>query len=113
MAQGLLTGKYLDGTIPADARAANSAFLSPEQLDDVYRERAAALNGVARDRGQSPAQLALQWVLRQPEITTALIGASSTSQLDHNVAALGFSPLTEEELTLIDQHGIHGTGQRS
>jgi L-glyceraldehyde 3-phosphate reductase len=111
LAQGLLTDKYLDGTIPAGARAANSTFLSPAQIDEVYRERATALNGIARERGQSLAQLALQWVLRQPEITTALIGASSTSQLDHNVAALAFPPLTEVELALIDQYGIHGTGQ--
>ncbi|WP_405067086.1 aldo/keto reductase [Kribbella sp. NBC_01510] len=113
LAQGLLTDKYLAGRIPAGARAANSTFLSPEQIDDVYRERAAALNGIARDRGQSLAQLALQWVLRRPEITTALIGASSTGQLDHNVAALDFPPLTEAELTLIDHHGIHGTAQRT
>ncbi|MGY4769077.1 aldo/keto reductase [Kribbella sp. CWNU-51] len=57
LAQGLLTDKYLDGRIPAGARAANSTFLSPEQIDDVYRERAAALNPIARDRGQSLAQL--------------------------------------------------------
>lgn len=113
LAQGLLTGKYLDGTIPAGARAANSSFLSPDQIDDVYRERATALNEIAHQRGQSLAQLALQWVLRQPQVTTALIGASSTSQLDHNLAALDFPPLTEEELALIDQHGIHGTGQRA
>ena len=112
LAQGLLTDKYLDGTIPASARAANSSFLSPDQIDDVYRERATALNGIAQHRGQSLAQLALQWVLRQPQVTTALVGASSTGQLDHNVAALDFPPLTEEELALIDRHGIHGTGQR-
>ncbi|TCN42188.1 L-glyceraldehyde 3-phosphate reductase [Kribbella orskensis] len=113
LAQGLLTDKYLDGTIPASARAANSSFLSPDQIDDLYRERATALNEIARQRGQSLAQLALQWVLRQPQVTTALIGASSTSQLDHNLAALDFPPLTEEELALIDQHGIHSTGQRA
>ena len=113
LAQGLLTDKYLDGTIPASARAANSSFLSPDQIDDVYRGRATALNGIAQQRGQSLAQLALQWVLRQPQVTTALIGASSTSQLDHNLAALDFAPLTEDELALIDQHGIHGTGQRA
>jgi L-glyceraldehyde 3-phosphate reductase len=112
LAQGLLTDKYLDGSIPAGARAAASTFLSPDQLDDVYRERATALNEIARERGQSLAQLALQWVLRQPQVTTALIGASSTTQLDHNLAALDFLPLTEEELTRIDEHGIHGTGQR-
>jgi L-glyceraldehyde 3-phosphate reductase len=112
LAQGLLTDKYLDGTIPAGARAAASAFLSPDQIDDVYRERATALNELARERGQSLAQLALQWVLRQSQVTTALIGASSTAQLDHNLAALDFPALTDEELTRIDHHGIHGTGQR-
>jgi L-glyceraldehyde 3-phosphate reductase len=112
LAQGLLTDKYLDGKIPAGARAAASTFLSPDQIDDVYRGRATALNEIARERGQALAQLALQWVLRQPQVTTALIGASSTAQLDHNVAALDFPPLTEEELARIDEHGIHGTGQR-
>jgi L-glyceraldehyde 3-phosphate reductase len=111
LAQGLLTDKYLNG-IPAGARAGNSAFLSPKQIDEVYRERAGALNELAKQRGQSLAQLALQWVLRPPQVTTALIGASSTAQLDHNVAALDFPPLTEEELIQIDRHGIHGTAQR-
>ena len=97
------------------AQAGNAAIDSEAVAAFVaeYGERATALNAIARDRGQSLAQLALQWVLRQPEITTALIGASSTGQLDHNVAALAFPPLTEAELTLIDQYGIHGTGQRS
>ncbi|TWD83207.1 L-glyceraldehyde 3-phosphate reductase [Kribbella amoyensis] len=103
LAQGLLTDKYLDGTIPPNARAANSAFLSPDQLDESYRERATALNQLALNRGQSLAQLALQWVLRQPEVTSAILGASSTAQLDHNLAALDFPPLTEEELAQIDR----------
>ncbi|GAB3139903.1 aldo/keto reductase [Microbispora hainanensis] len=111
LAQGLLTDKYLAG-IPADARAGNSAFLSPDVIDGTYRRRAAALDDIARKRGQSLAQLALQWVLRQPQVTSALIGASSTAQLDHNVKALGFPPLTEEELALLDEHGVHGTGLR-
>ncbi|MFC4069512.1 aldo/keto reductase [Actinoplanes subglobosus] len=110
LAQGLLTDKYLDGDVPAGARAQNSAFLKPDVIDEVYRQRAAALNKVAADRGQSLAQLALQWVLRRPEVTSALIGASSTAQLDHNVKALDFPPLTDEELALIDEHGVHGTG---
>ncbi|MFC0531524.1 aldo/keto reductase [Phytohabitans kaempferiae] len=111
LAQGLLTDKYLDG-VPAGARAQNSAFLKPDVIDDTYRQRAAALNKIAADRGQSLAQLALQWVLRRPEVTTALIGASSTWQLDHNLKALDFPPLTADELSLIDEHGVHGTGQR-
>jgi L-glyceraldehyde 3-phosphate reductase len=110
LAQGLLTNKYLDGQVPAGARAQNSTFLSPEAIDEVYVERATELNRIAEQRGQSLAQLALQWVLRRPQVTSALIGASSTWQLDHNVTALNFAPLSEEELVLIDKYGIHGTG---
>lgn len=109
LAQGLLTDKYLHG-VPDGARAQHSAFLSPDVIDDTYRQRATALNRIAESRGQSLAQLALQWVLRQPTVTSALIGASSTEQLDHNVRALDFPPLTEAELAQIDEHGVHGTG---
>ncbi|MFJ4656950.1 aldo/keto reductase [Nocardia sp. NPDC088792] len=109
LAQGLLTDKYLE-TIPDGARARDSAFLSPDVIDETYRRRTAALNKIAEARGQSLAQLALQWVLRRPEVTSALIGASSTAQLDHNLAALDFPELTEAELALIDEHGVHGTG---
>lgn len=112
LAQGLLTDKYLQ-TIPEDARARTSAFLTPEMIDDTYRRRTAELNKIAEARGQSLAQLALQWVLRRPEVTSALIGASSTAQLDHNVAALRFPELTDAELALIDEHGVHGTGGRT
>jgi L-glyceraldehyde 3-phosphate reductase len=109
LAQGLLTSKYLH-TIPEGARAGNSTFLSPDVIDETYRQRTTELNKIAESRGQSLAQLALQWVLRRPEVTSALIGASSTEQLDHNVRALTFPPLTENELALIDEYGIHGTG---
>ncbi|WP_406690496.1 aldo/keto reductase [Saccharopolyspora sp. ID03-671] len=109
LAQGLLTDKYLQG-VPSGARAENSAFLSPDVIDDTYRTRAAALNDLARQRGQSLAQLALQWVLRRPEVTSALIGASSVWQLDHNVEALRFPELTDDELAVIEQHAVHGTG---
>lgn len=112
LAQGLLTDKYLDGSIPADARAADSEFLSPEDVTDDYRQRAGALNELARQRGQSLAQLALQWVLRRPEVTSALIGASSVAQLHHNLQASSFEPLTDAELAIIDRHGVHGTGLR-
>jgi L-glyceraldehyde 3-phosphate reductase len=111
LAQGLLTDKYLE-TIPGGARAENSTFLSPDVIDETYRQRTAELNKIAESRGQSLAQLALQWALRQPAVTSALIGASSVWQLDHNVAALEFPPLTPEELDLIDEHGVHGTGLR-
>jgi L-glyceraldehyde 3-phosphate reductase len=109
LAQGLLTDKYLD-TIPDGARAQNSTFLSPDVIDDTYRRRTTELNKLAESRGQSLAQLALQWVLRRDEVTSALIGASSTTQLDHNLQALSFPPLTDEELALVDEHGVHGTG---
>ncbi|MFJ3671566.1 aldo/keto reductase [Streptomyces sp. NPDC090106] len=109
LAQGLLTDKYLGATIPAGARALDSAFLSPDTIDDTYRERAGALNQIALERGQSLAQLALQWVLRRPEVTSALIGASSVAQLEHNTRALEFPALTEAELLLIDKHAVHGT----
>jgi L-glyceraldehyde 3-phosphate reductase len=111
LAQGLLTSKYLDG-IPEGARAQNSTFLSPDVIDETYRRRTAELNKVAEARGQSLAQLALQWTLRRPEVTSALIGASSTEQLDHNVRALDFPEFTDAELALIDEHGVHGTGLR-
>ncbi|MGW4094647.1 aldo/keto reductase [Nocardia sp. NPDC004750] len=109
LAQGLLTDKYLE-TIPDGARAHNSSFLSPDVIDETYRQRTAALDKIAQARGQSLAQLALQWVLRRPEVTSALIGASSTAQLDHNIAALNFPAFTDDELALIDEHGVHGTG---
>ncbi|WP_416561559.1 aldo/keto reductase [Nocardia testacea] len=109
LAQGLLTDKYLE-RIPEGARAADSTFLSPDAIDETYRRRTAELNKIAAARGQSLAQLALQWVLRRPEVTSALIGASSTAQLDHNLAALEFPEFTDDELGLIDEHGIHGTG---
>jgi L-glyceraldehyde 3-phosphate reductase len=112
LAQGLLTDKYLTD-IPADARANNSTFLSPAAITDEYRERATQLNSLAADRGQSLAQLALQWALRRPEVTSALIGASSTAQLDHNTAALDFPDLTDDELAVIDTYGVHGTGQEA
>ncbi|GLY02510.1 aldo/keto reductase [Actinoplanes sp. NBRC 101535] len=111
LAQGLLTDKYLDG-IPVGARATASDFLKPEVIDDTYRRRARALNELAARRGQSLAQLALQWVLHRPQVTSALIGASSVAQLDHNVRALDFDPLSETDLAVIDEHGVHGTGLR-
>lgn len=110
LAQGLLTNKYLESIPPEGARATNSTFLSPDAITETYRRRAAELNKLAESRGQSLAQLALQWVLRQPAVTSALVGASSTWQLDHNLKALEFPPLTDDELAVIEEHGVHGTG---
>jgi L-glyceraldehyde 3-phosphate reductase len=112
LAQGMLTDRYLDGGIPSDSRAATSAFLTGESINDTYLERARGLNAIAKGRGQTLAQLALAWVLRQPQVTSALIGASSAEQLDQNLGALEAAPLTEDELTAIDEFAVHGTGLR-
>jgi L-glyceraldehyde 3-phosphate reductase len=111
LAQGLLTDRYLDGTVPADSRAATSWFLSGSQLDETYLRRARALNDIAAQRGQSLAQLAITWVLRHRQVTSALVGASSVAQLDQNIAALDAAPLTADELTAIDRFAVDGTGR--
>ncbi len=110
--QGLLTDRYLDGTVPADSRAATSHFLQESRVsDDVYLTRARALNEIAAGRGQTLAQLALTWVLRHPQVTSALIGASSVAQLEQNVAALDAAPLTPEEVAAIEPHAVNGTAR--
>ena len=112
LAQGLLTGRYLSGDVPAGSRAATSRFLSAQQIGDTYLARARALNEIAGARGQSLAQLALTWVLRDPRVTSALIGASSVAQLEDNVAALRAEPLTAEEIAAIEPHAVDGTARR-
>jgi L-glyceraldehyde 3-phosphate reductase len=104
LAQGLLTDRYLDG-VPSDSRAArdDSTFAG---LDDEVLDRVRALNEVARARGQKLAQLALQWALRDPRVTSAVIGASSVEQLDTNLDALAFPPLSDDELAEIDRHAV-------
>jgi L-glyceraldehyde 3-phosphate reductase len=104
LAQGLLTDRYLTGNIPPTSRAATSPTLSSSQITEVYLERARALNEIATNRGQTLAQLALTWILRQPQITSALIGASSVAQLEQNVGALGFPPLTDDEIAAIEPY---------
>ena len=111
LAQGLLTDRYLSGEIPADSRAAVGHFLKPERISEDYLARARALNEVARRRGQTLAQLALAWVLRDQRVTSALVGASSVAQLEGNLAALAAGPITDEELVEIARHAIHGTGR--
>ncbi|WP_394552320.1 aldo/keto reductase [Agromyces sp. MMS24-JH15] len=110
LAQGLLTDRYLSGDIPAGSRAATSHFLPAERISAGYLERARALDAIARERDQTLAQLALTWVLRQPLVVSALIGASSVAQLEQNVAALDAPALTAEEVAAIDPHAVHGTG---
>ncbi|QHC63110.1 aldo/keto reductase [Rathayibacter festucae] len=109
LAQGLLTDRYLDGTVPAGSRAATSRFLSSDRIDEKYLERARGLNAIAEGRGQTLAQLALSWVLRVPTVTSAIIGASSVAQLEQNVAALEAGPLTESETAAIEEFAVHGT----
>jgi len=111
LAQGLLTDRYLDGRVPADSRAATSRFLSEAQISETYLQRARALNEIAHLRGQTLAQLALTWVLRHPQVTSALIGASSVSQLEQNVAALNAPELSDDELAAIEQFAVDGTGR--
>jgi L-glyceraldehyde 3-phosphate reductase len=101
--QGLLTSRYLDGTVPAGARAAQGKSLNPDSLTPELVERLRGLNAIAGKRGQSLAQLAIAWVLRDPRMTSALIGASSVAQLEENVAAVQAPPLTSEELAAIDE----------
>ncbi|KOU13581.1 L-glyceraldehyde 3-phosphate reductase [Streptomyces sp. WM6349] len=109
LAQGLLTDKYLKG-IPADSRAAQGKSLNPDLLSDDVLRRLAGLNEIASRRGQSLAQLALTWVLRDERMTSALIGASSVRQLEQNVAALAGAPLSEAELKEIDSFAVSTPG---
>jgi len=109
LAQGLLTGKYLGG-IPADARInrPGGGSLKREHLSEANLARVRALDAIARGRGQSLAQLALAWVLRDRRVTSALLGASRVEQLTENVAALANLSFSEEELRAIDAHAAEG-----
>jgi L-glyceraldehyde 3-phosphate reductase len=103
LAQGLLTNRYLQG-IPADSRVGRGTrFLRPETVSSSVVEKAAALDEIARARGQSLAQFAIAWVLRDPRMTSALIGASSGAQLRENVGALKQLHFSSEELAAIDR----------
>ncbi len=102
LAQGLLTDRYLTGTVPQDSRAAVGRFLHAEQISSEYLATARGLADLAAARGQTLAQLALTWVLRDARVTSAIIGASSVAQLEQNVAALDGAPLGADELGRID-----------
>lgn len=101
LAQGLLTSKYLDG-VPADSRAARDGSFKQSFLTDETHERLRVLNRIAEARGQTLAQMAIAWVLRDPRITSALIGASSVAQLCDSLGALDNLAFTAEELAQID-----------
>jgi L-glyceraldehyde 3-phosphate reductase len=104
LAQGLLTDRYLDG-VPEDSRAARDDS-TLTGLDDETLARVRSLNAIAEGRGQKLAQLALQWVLRDDRVTSAVIGASSVEQLDTNLDALAAPPLTQAELAEIDRFAV-------
>jgi L-glyceraldehyde 3-phosphate reductase len=106
LAQGLLTDRYLDG-VPADSRAAREgSSIGDDHLADQTHGHVRRLNEIAQQRGQKLAQLALQWSVRDPRVTSALIGASSVEQLDTNLDALAFPDLTAEELKAIDDDAV-------
>jgi L-glyceraldehyde 3-phosphate reductase len=105
LAQGVLTTKYLDG-IPPGSRASKAESLSADQISAQNLAHVRALNEIASTRGQSLAQLALSWVLRDQRVTSALIGASSVAQLEENLAAVGRSEFTAEEIAAIDRQAV-------
>jgi L-glyceraldehyde 3-phosphate reductase len=103
LAQGLLSDKYLEG-IPQGSRATRAMSLKPERLTPALQGRLRALNDIARARGQSLAQMALTWVLRDTRITSALIGARNVAQLDDSLDALDAPPLDDDEISAIETH---------
>lgn len=105
LAQGLLTGRYLDG-VPEDSRLRTGKAFQPDWLNEDTLRRIRALNDIARRRGQTLAQLALTWALRDDRITSALIGASSVEQLEDSLTALRGPALTDDEQTEIDKHAV-------
>ena len=107
LAQGMLTNKYLGG-VPQDSRAAKAGSLGGHLLSADNLARIQALNEIASARGQSLAQMALAWVLRDPRITSALIGARTVAQLEDSLAALNTLSFTAEELAQIDRHATEG-----
>jgi L-glyceraldehyde 3-phosphate reductase len=103
LAQGLLTDRYLGG-VPTGSRASRQGSIRPETLSPETLARIRALHTIAERRGQSLAQLALTWALRDPRVTSVLVGASSVSQLEQNIAALDAAPLSSAELMEIEPH---------
>ena len=107
LAQGMLTDKYLDG-IPAKSRMAENSTLNRDLLSEQNLAHIRALNDIARARGQSLAQLALAWCLRDERVTSVLVGASSVEQLDDSLGALDHLDFTADELAEIDRHAVEG-----
>jgi len=108
LAQGMLSNKYLNG-VPEDARAAKGGSLNQRLLSDDNIERIRALHAIAQKRGQTLAQMAIAWVLRDPRVTSALIGARTVEQLDNSLDAVNNLDFSAEELAEIDAHATDGS----
>lgn len=108
LAQGMLTDRYLDG-VPADSRAARGVSLRREFLTPENLARVRALQAVATGRGESLARMALAWTLRDPRVTSVMVGARTTEQLDENLTALDAAPFSPAELEAIDAQSLEGT----
>jgi L-glyceraldehyde 3-phosphate reductase len=107
LAQGMLTDKYLGG-VPEGSRASQGKSLSTDLLTEQNLTHIRALNGMAKERGQSLAQMALAWILRDQRVTSVLIGASSVGQLENSLGSLDNLEFSQEELDQIDQHAVEG-----
>jgi L-glyceraldehyde 3-phosphate reductase len=108
LAQGMLTSKYLDGTVPGDSRMAQGTSLATDLLSEANLARVRALATVASGRGQSLAQLAVAWCLRDPRVTSLVVGASSVEQLENTLAALDNLSFSADELAEIDRYAVEG-----
>ena len=102
LAQGLLTDRYING-VPTDSRMAQNKFLKREVLTDAVMSKIVRLSEIATQRGQTLAEMALAWLLKDDMVTSVIIGASSVSQLERNLKALKNTTFTTEELSLIDE----------
>ena len=109
LAQGLLTDRYFKG-VPVGSRASKEVFLNKNQISELYLEKALELNKIAAQRGQTLAEMALSWTLRHRIVSSALIGASSISQLEGNLKAAGARSFTVEELAAIEPLAVDGLG---
>jgi L-glyceraldehyde 3-phosphate reductase len=103
LAQGLLTGRYLDGSIPEGSRASKGVFLKASAITDELLKKLNALNALARESGRTLATLAIQWILRDTRNTSVLVGASSSAQLKENLSSLSQAPLSTDELEKIEK----------
>ena len=103
LAQGMLTNRYLNG-VPEGSRATEDKSLSRDLLTDESLDKVRALNAIAERRGQTLAQMAIAWVLRDPRMTSTVLGASSVAQLENNVAAVANTAFSDDELAEIDKY---------